>query len=87
MTVFYVLQNWKEYDVRKQVSGMDPRFFDCVQNWEIEFLIERIRHIYTVIPESHIRNAIRKACDKENVTRERENFVSAVLANLTMTAN
>ena len=87
MTVFYVLQNWKDYDVRKQGSGMDPRFFDCLQTWEIEFLVNRIQHIYTFIPDSLIRRAISKACDKENVTRERENFVSAVLENLAIPAN
>ena len=87
MTVFYVLQNWKDYDVRKRGSGMDPRFFDCLQNWEIEFLVTRIQHIYTYIPDSLIRKAISKACDKETVTREREKFVSAVLEVLAVSAN
>ena len=87
MTVFYILQNWKEYDTRKQGSGMDPRFFDCLQNWEIDFLIRRIQHIYTFIPDGLIRNAIDKACEKETVAREREYFVSAVLENLAIPAN
>ena len=87
MTVFYVLQNWKEYDVRKQGSGMDPRFFNCLENWEIEFLVKRIQHIYTFISDGLIRGAISKACDKETVTRERENFVNAVLEYLAIPAN
>ena len=87
MTVFYVLQNWKEYDVRKKGSGMDPRFFNCLENWEIDFLIKRIQHIYTFIPDGMIRKAISKACEKENVARQRENFVSAVLEHLAIPAN
>jgi hypothetical protein len=82
MTVFYVLQNWKEYDIRKTGSGMDPRFFNCFENWEIEFLIKKIQHIYTFIPDNHIRKAISKACDGETLLKDRENFVSAVLEHL-----
>jgi transcriptional regulator CtsR len=87
MTVYYILQNWKEYDVRKRGSGMDPRIFNCLENWEIDFLVERIQHIYTFISDSVIRKAIVKACEKENVTRQRENFVSAVLEYLAVSAN
>ena len=87
MTVFYVLQDWKDYDIRKQGSGMDPRFFNCVENWEIDFLVKRIQHIYTLIPDALIRTAITIACDQETVAKERECFVSAVLANLAIPAN
>ena len=85
MTVYYILQNWKEYDVRKRGSGMDPRFFNCLENWEIDFLIERIQQIYNFISENVIRIAISKACE-ENLTRQRENFVTAVLEYLAIPA-
>ena len=86
MTLLYILQNWKEYDMRKRGSGMDPRFFNCLENWEIEFLIQRIQQIYTFISDSLIRLAISKACEKETVTREREHFVNAVLEYLAIPA-
>jgi len=87
MTVYYILQNWKEYDVRKRGSGMDPRFFDCLENWEIDFLIQKIQQLYTFISDSVIRRAINKACEKGNVTLQREIFVSTVLDYLAVTAN
>jgi hypothetical protein len=87
MTVFYVLQNWKEYDVRKKVSGADPRFFNCFENWEIEFLVKKIQHIYSFIPDNLIRKAITKACDGEPLTKDREIFVSAVLEQLAIPVN
>ena len=87
MTVFYVLQNWKEYDTRKTRSGSDPRVFNCLENWEIEFLIKKIQHIYTFIPDNHIRTAISKACEEESLLKNRENFVSAVLDHLAIPVN
>ena len=87
MTVFYVLQNWKEYDTRKTRSGSDPRVFNCYENWEIDFLVKKIQHIYTFIPDNHIRTAITKACEEKALARNRENFVSAVLEHLAIPAN
>lgn len=87
MTVFYVLQNWKEYDQRKTVSGSDPRFFNCLDSWEIEFLIKKIQHIYTFIPDNMIKKAITKACAEDTLRKDREKFVSAVLEHLAIPVN
>jgi hypothetical protein len=87
MTVFYVLQNWKEYDNRKMRSGLDPRFFNCYENWEIEFLVKKIQHIYAFIPDNHIRCAISKACDEGKLQKDREMFVSSVLEHLAIPVN
>ena len=83
MTFLLVLQNWKEYDVRKLALQEDPRQFRCSSKWEMEFLQEKILSIYGFLSREVIKDAIEKTCRKRNKCVDRVGFVKEVLAEIT----
>ena len=87
MTVFVILQNWKDYDFRKETAGDDPRYFNCDADWEVDFLVSKIQHIYHFVHDIKIRDAIRKVCVDEIQSKERQSFVNAVLESLAIPAS
>ncbi len=86
MTVYVILQNWKDYDFRKQNAGFDPRYFNCMDEWEVDFLVKKIQQIYNFIPERQIKQAICKVASTDLSARERHHFVNAVLESLAIPA-
>lgn len=82
MTVSFVLTDWDDYDLQKQLCHSDALLFDHTAAWELTYLKEKIRHIYPFIPDATITKTIRQYCAELNRRCEREEFVSCVLERL-----
>ncbi len=80
MTIYLVLQNWSDYDNLKLKMGKEPRQFICSENWEVEYLVKKIRNIYPFIKDESIKEAIMTACNQLSLPHLREDFVREVLS-------
>lgn len=81
MTEYLILQDWKEYDSKKEKLGEDPRIFCSGMLWEVEFLVSRIKHILQLLDEDTIRLAVFNEHNLEE-TAIRQDFVGRVLRRL-----
>ena len=73
--------NWQDYNDRKIRENHDPEVFSCKENWEIDFLVTKIRRLYRHFSEDLIKNAI-NACSSANDQRPRKDFVNCVMMRL-----
>ncbi|HEX6332849.1 MAG TPA: hypothetical protein VFZ78_01405 [Flavisolibacter sp.] len=83
MTQFIILQHWKDYDVRKLQMKQDPRFFDSSVEWEVDYLVGRIRRVYSMVPELVIRAAVHMAGNEYDRPADRKTIVLKALQQLT----
>ena len=74
-------ENWQDYNDRKIRENHDPEVFSCKENWEIDFLVTKIRRLYRHFSEDLIKNAI-NACSRANDQRPRKDFVNCVMMRL-----
>ena len=74
-------ENWQDYEDRKAREHHDPEVFSCKEDWEVDFLVSRIRRVYRHFSEDLIKNAIR-ACGNANDARPRKDFVNCVMMRL-----
>lgn len=75
-------ENWEDYNNRKIRENHDPLSFMCKEKWEVDFLIEKIRRIYSHFPEELIKNAIKACCNNIERPRPRKDFVNCVMIRL-----
>ncbi|PTB96224.1 hypothetical protein C9994_08365 [Marivirga lumbricoides] len=76
-----ILSGWQEYDDRKK-KGVDARFFSCSEDWEVEYLIQKIRKANPQLSEGEVYSAIRECCRTIEAPRPRKEFVACVIAKL-----
>ena len=75
-------ENWSDYDNRKIRDRRDAKDFACTEDWEINYLIVKIRKVYPVYTEEAIRSAIRACCKGVSAPHPRSSFVECVMKRL-----
>lgn len=74
-------EDWSDYDNKKK-KGIDSRFFSCEENWEVDYLLGKIRKYYPGYSETQVRQAIAACCRTVPPPRGRETFVRCVMQRL-----
>ena len=77
-----LLEEWTAYNERKAREGSDALQFDCRAAWETEFLVKKIRQVYSHHMEDDIRNAVDMCCKHATGPRPRKDFLACVMMRL-----
>lgn len=75
-----ILENWEDYDNKKLKVG-DSAFFSCEEEWERDFLLNKIREEYPDMNREVILKAMSIGCNVIKAPRPRETYVRFI-ANL-----
>lgn len=75
-------EDWEDYDNKKIRDKRDGRFFSCEEEWEVDYLVKKIRKHLATKTEAEIREAIAKCCQTVKAPRPREEFVKCVFNRL-----
>jgi hypothetical protein len=73
-----ILTGWEDYDNKKK-KGQDANFFSCTEEWEVEYLIKKIKASNPKIERSTIKAAIQSCCRTVKAPRPRKAFVNCVM--------
>lgn len=74
-------EDWSDYDDRKK-KRTDAQFFSCEESWEREYLLRKIRRVYSQYSEATITAAISACCVEVRGPRPRKAFVECVMRRL-----
>ena len=80
LTDLIIKGDWSEYNMRK-ARHIDRLLFNCEEDWEIDYLVAKIRE-HGDWSEEQIRQAIEMACCEELTPRPRGSFIRCVLKML-----
>lgn len=72
---------WKEFDIKKQQEGGDVRYFSF-NEWEIDYLVEKIRMTNPEYSEIRILRAILACCETIPAPHPKNEFHEYVLIKL-----
>ncbi|MBT1711957.1 hypothetical protein KK062_27185 [Fulvivirgaceae bacterium PWU5] len=86
MSLSKVLEDWSDYDNRKQKKE-DSHFFSCTEKWEIDYLVDKIHEAFGYLDRLAIRDAITHFCNRSNAPHPRKIFVTSVLMRLGVVAS
>jgi len=75
-------EDWSNYDNRKIRDSRDSRFFSCEEQWEVDYLLEKVHRHLTHKTEAEIKDAILKCCKIIKTPRPRSEFVKCVFDRL-----
>jgi hypothetical protein len=81
MSLGRLLENWETYDNRKK-KGEDSRYFSCTEDWEVDYLIQKISEMYPFLSREVIKGAIQSCCQVVRAPRPRRIFVQCVVQRL-----
>lgn len=73
--------SWADYDNRKK-KREDRLYFSCEEEWEVDYLVLKIKKIYPSKSEFAIRAAIASCCMIVKPPRPRDTFVRCVMGKL-----
>jgi len=73
--------DWSDYDNRKKVKT-DRLFFSCEEDWEVDYLVRKIRKHHPGKSEEDVRRAIQACCGVVRAPRPRKDFVECVSRRL-----
>lgn len=73
--------DWKDYDKHKTRDNRDRSKFLCEQ-WEIRYLVSKIKTLYPQFSETDVTNAISECCRTVLAPRHRTDFVDCVMKRL-----
>ncbi len=82
MSLEKILENWSDYDKRKIKSKPGSKDFACTEPWEVNYLVDRVKKVYTNIPGDNIHKAILWCCKELHTPQPREPFIKCVLNKL-----
>ena len=83
MSVFKILnENWDDYDNKKIRDKRDSVFFACTEQWEVEYLVSKIKKHFPHHSEATIRNAIVSCCRTIDSPHPRQKLVQCVVSKL-----
>jgi hypothetical protein len=74
-------EDWSDYDNKKK-KGTDAKFFSCNEDWEVDYLKQKIKKAFPGLSESFILDAIASCCDRVPAPRPRKAFVECVMIKL-----
>jgi hypothetical protein len=80
MSLSIILQDWSAYDDRKKEG--ESNVFSCEDNWEVEYLIERIISVHPTKNRLQVQLAINSCCYWIQAPRQRSQFIECVLRRL-----
>lgn len=75
-------EDWSAYDNRKIRDNRDSSKFSCVEQWELNYLITKLRKYFPFKTDSVIRGAISACCTQVKAPRPREIFVECIVQRL-----
>jgi len=78
MSLTKILGDWSEYDEKKTRDQSDAKDFACFEPWEVDYLTNKIRSHYPLLPESIVRNTIQACCQALGASHPRKEFVKCV---------
>lgn len=83
MSVHKVLnEEWSEYDDPKK-KHTDANFFACTEDWEVRYLVDKIKKHNPEFSHDQIRAAIADCCKTLKPPHPRKAFVECVMSRLT----
>lgn len=74
-------EDWEDYDNKKK-KGIDARFFSCDEDWEIDYLLKKIKKHLPAKTNAEIEEAIQSCCKTVQAPRPRQEFVKCVFNRL-----
>lgn len=74
-------EDWSDYDNKKK-KYEDRFFFSCDEDWEIDYLLKKIKRHLPQKTDADIRNAINSCCKEIAAPRHRKTFVECVMRKL-----
>ncbi|GEP95902.1 hypothetical protein CCY01nite_21620 [Chitinophaga cymbidii] len=75
-------EDWSDYDNRRIRDGRDRSKFSCEEQWEVDYLVNKLRRYFPSKTDSAIRNAISSCCTTVRAPRPRQEFVECVVRRL-----
>ncbi len=75
-------QDWSDYDDKKRRGFSDTKDFACTEQWEINYLLSKIKRLYPLYPDQHILTAIATCCQTLKSPHPRKPFVECVMKRL-----
>ena len=82
MSYALILENWQEYDTKKNLLKQNPKNFLCTHAWERIYLKQKIKQQFPLITDNEITTAIRECCLALKSPHDRESFVRFVCLKL-----
>jgi len=74
-------EDWSEYDDRKK-KKTDAKDFACTEDWERDYLMDKIRKNHPDLSIEKIKTAIEQCCKSVAPPRPRKEFVECVTKRL-----
>jgi hypothetical protein len=74
-------EDWSDYDNKKK-KYVDRFFFSCEEDWEVDYLVAKIRKVYPLKSEVSIRAAVLSCCKEIPGNKPRDKFVQCVMSKL-----
>ena len=74
-------EDWSEYDNKKKKKE-DRLFFSCEEQWEVDYLVKKIRKHEPYKTDDAIKRAIASCCKEIPAPRPRDKFVRCVMSKL-----
>lgn len=83
MSLKQVMEDWSEYDAYKEQAGRAPQQFLTEDEWEVSFLINKIRASYPAAGDEQVLQGAVAACGRMiSMPRQRLLLVQCVLKRL-----
>lgn len=82
MPLQHVLSNWEDYDDYKAINGSNPRYFTYTDQWEVDYLIGKLKGDQNILTREEITKAIAFCGNLFRTPPPRRLFVQCVLLQL-----
>lgn len=73
--------NWEVFDLRKLAEDGDRQYFSF-KDWEVDFLLQKIKELYPEYTEVNILRAILTLCKQTSAPHEKKAFVKQIISVL-----
>ena len=73
--------NWEVYDLRKMAEDSDRQYFSF-KDWEVDFVIEKVKELHPKYTEVNILRAILTCCKRSASPHEKREFVKQIISVL-----
>lgn len=73
--------NWEVFDLRKLAEDGDRQYFSF-KDWEVDFLLLKIKELYPEYTEVNILRAILTMCKQTSAPHEKKAFLKQIISVL-----
>jgi hypothetical protein len=74
--------DWVDYDKRKARENKSNTIFSCETEWEVNYLVSKIRKAYPAFTDKTIKQKVTESCQSMTIPRLRNEFVHQVMKKL-----